>query len=288
MFRSITLLVPEAFADDAAALLIERGADGVEVEDSSLRPMPGREPLPAGKARLTGFYSPESVDPYLAEAIEDLTEERPEPVEAPIPDKDWNEVWMSHFAPIEVSPRLWVCPSWRLDEAPKSARVLVLDPGMAFGTGTHATTSLCLEALDQLLAVRPGADVLDVGTGSGILAIAAKLLGAGRVIGTDNDPVAVKVALENTAINKVELELSEAALEAVPGTFPIVVANIMAETLIPMAPVLASKLAPGGALFLSGILDFQADDVERAYVAQGLTAAPRGERGEWVLLQFAR
>jgi ribosomal protein L11 methyltransferase len=288
MYKSLSVLVPEALADDAAALLIERGADGVEVEDTTVLKMPGREPLPAGRARLTGYFSPEGLDPALAEFLEELTGEVPAISETPVPDKDWNEVWKSHFVPIEVSPRLWVCPSWRLDEAPKSAKVLVLDPGMAFGTGTHATTSLCMEALDGLLAARPGVDVLDVGTGSGILAIACKLLGAARVVGTDNDPVAIKVALENAEINRVSLDLSTRPLGAVEGTFPVVLANIMAETLLELGPQLVAKLAPGGALFLSGILDFQADDVERAYVGLGLSAGPRVVRGEWVLLTLTR
>lgn len=288
MYRALSLLVPEPLADDAAALLIDRGADGVEVEDGTLLPMPGRAPVPTGRARLTGYFSPESIDPALAEAVEELTGEAPAIDDAPVPEKDWNEVWKSHFAPIEVSPRLWVCPSWRLGEAPRSARVLVLDPGMAFGTGTHATTSLCLEALDRLLAARPGVDVLDVGTGSGILAIACKLLGAGRVVGVDNDPVAIRVAEENAAINRVAAELSTRPLQQVEGAFPIVLANIMAETLIELGPVLASKVERGGALFLSGILEFQADDVERAYVALGLSAGPRTERGEWVLLTLTK
>jgi ribosomal protein L11 methyltransferase len=288
MYRSITAYVPEEMADDLSALLFDYGAEGVEVEDSSVKLMPGKEPPPAGKARLIGYFSPEGADAALRAALTEAVGEEVELVEQELPDKDWNEVWKSHFAPIEVSPRLWVCPSWRLGETPPEAKVLVLDPGMAFGTGTHATTSLCLEAIDEFLARRPGASVLDVGTGSGILAIAAKLLGAGRVIGTDNDIVAVRVARENATLNKVEVDLSTVGLNAVKGPFQLVVANIMAQTLIDLAPSLAKQMEPGGELFLSGILDFQGDDVAEAFAENGLEGVSRREKGEWVLLHFKK
>ena len=288
MYRSLSMLVKEDLSDDLAALLIEHGADGVEVEDNTVKLMPGREAPPAGRARLIAYVSPEVVAEQLAEAVADFADEAVSVDAQVIPDKDWNEVWKSHFAPIEVSPRLWVVPSWRLDEAPKTAKVLVLDPGMAFGTGTHATTALCMRALDEILAATPALDVLDVGTGSGILAIAAKLLGAGRVVGTDNDPVAIRVAKENAELNKVSLDLSTATLKGVKGPFPLVVANIMASTLIELAPDLVRQVASGGSLLLSGILDFQADEVEAAFVAAGLTARARDVQGEWVLLNLAR
>lgn len=286
MYRSVTVLVPEEAADDVAALLVERGADGVEVEDSTVRLMPGREPPPPGRARLIGYFSPENVDPSLGEAIGAFVGESISLEAQTLPSKDWNEVWKSHFAPIEISPRLWVCPSWRLGETPPGARTLVLDPGMAFGTGTHATTSLCLRALDHLLFRTPGLEVLDVGTGSGILAIAAKLLGAGRVVATDNDPVAVRVAEENAALNRVELELSTTGLDEVEGRFAVVVANIMAHTLIELAPLLLARLAPGGRLLLSGILLDQADEVAAAFAGRGAREEQRNEDGEWVLLSF--
>jgi ribosomal protein L11 methyltransferase len=288
MYRSLSMLVPEDLADDTAALLIERGADGVEVEDQTVMLMPGKTRPPAGTARLIAYVSPEVLDPHLEEMLADFVGSAVEVESKPIPDQDWNEVWKSHFSPIEVSPRLWVCPSWRLGETPPGAKVLVLDPGMAFGTGTHATTSLCMHAIDAVLAKSPELDVLDVGTGSGILAIAAKLLGARRVVGTDNDPVAIRVAEENAALNQVELDLSTQTLHGVKGPFPLVVANIMAGTLIELAPLLVRQVAPGGTLLLSGILDFQADEVAAAYAAAGLTESDRQAQAEWVLLQFTR
>jgi ribosomal protein L11 methyltransferase len=288
MYRSITVLVPEDLADEASAVLIERGAEGVEVEDSTVRLMPNKTVPPVGQARLIGYFSPETVDIGLSEDLADLVGQPVELTQELLPDRDWNEVWKSHFAPIEISPRLWVCPSWRLGEAPTTARVLILDPGMAFGTGTHATTSLCLTAIDRYLESHRGASVLDVGTGSGILSIASKLLGAGSVVGTDVDDVAIRVAQENAALNKVDLALSTAGLDTLPQGFDLVVANIMAQTLIDLAPLLIARLGRTAELLLSGILDFQADDVAKAFVAQGLPEPERAVQGEWVLLHFRR
>ncbi len=288
MYRAVSMLVAEEVADDVAALLIEQGADGVEIEDRSVLLMPGKTPPPEGQARLIAYCSPEALDARLALAVDQFVG-APVPTQAqPVPDQDWNEVWKSHFAPLAVSERLWVCPSWRLGETPPGKAVLVLDPGMAFGTGTHATTALCLRELDRLLAKTPGVALLDVGCGSGILGIAGKLLGAARVVGLDNDPVAVRVARENAEVNQVELELSTSSLDGVGGPFGLVVSNIMASTLIDLAPLLARQVAPQGTLLLSGVLDFQADDVERAFVSQALGALGRRTQDEWVLLSFSR
>jgi ribosomal protein L11 methyltransferase len=287
MYRALTILVPEELSDDASALLFEHGADGVQVEDSTIRLMPDRPPLPKGQARLVAYFSPEALDAALEPALGDLAGSPVQLQQEALPDRDWNEVWKSHFAPIEISPRLWVCPSWRLGETPASARVLVLDPGMAFGTGTHATTSLCMHEIDAWLSTHPNASVLDVGTGSGILAIAAKLLGAARVVGTDIDPVATRVAVENAALNKVELELKTGGL-AGSEQFQLVVANIMADALISMSAELIQRVAPGGRLLLSGILDFQASDVAAAFVSGGLPPPETATQGEWVLLRFSR
>jgi len=161
---------------------------------------------------------------------------------------------------------------------------------MAFGTGTHPTTALCLAALDQALAAHPGGGLLDVGTGSGLLAIAARKLGAGRVVATDNDPTALKVAAENAERNGVRLELSDRPPDALGGAFEVVVANILANTLVELAPGLAARIAPGGVLFLAGILVPQENEVRAAFLAQGLTRAAELEarQGEWSLLALRR
>ncbi len=152
--------------------------------------------------------------------------------------------------------------------------------------GTHPTTALCLRALSDLLAVRPGASVLDVGTGSGLLAIAAAKLGAGRVVGNDDDPLAVAVARENAARNGAAPELSGEPVERIRGPFDVVVANILAGVLVELAPAIARQVAPGGALLLSGLLAGQEEEVRRAYLAAGLEADPSREaaEGEWRLV----
>jgi ribosomal protein L11 methyltransferase len=156
---------------------------------------------------------------------------------------------------------------------------------MAFGTGDHPTTTLCLEAVDLFLRDHPDASVLDVGTGSGVLAIAARKLGAGRVVGVDNDDVSVALARENAALNQAaEVELSGKSLDQVGGTFELVVANILANTLVELAPLIAPKVT--GRLCLSGVLQHQRGEVEAAYRAQGLLSEGFKIHGEWIRLDL--
>jgi ribosomal protein L11 methyltransferase len=277
---SLTLEVPQARAEELASDLFDLGAAGVEIRDGEGTPMPGARLPPPGSALLVAWF------PDAASARDAVAAHGGEVAE--VADEDWGEDWKKDFRPLHVG-RVRVRPSWIAEPAPPGSVEVVLDPGMAFGTGSHATTSLCLAALSDLLAARPGASVLDVGTGSGILAIAARKLGAGRVAANDDDPKAVEVARENAAANGVALELVLVPAE-VPGTFDVVVANILANTLVELAPALAAKLAPRGILLLSGILAPQEDEVRRAYVARGLAPLPGGDRreGEWSLLALER
>jgi ribosomal protein L11 methyltransferase len=169
--------------------------------------------------------------------------------------------------------------------------VVTIDPGMAFGTGSHPTTSLCLEACDELLAARPGADVLDVGTGSGVIALLAVRLGAGRVVGTENDLIGLEAARAGAALNGIAPDRIEWLLQdpsELPGRFGIVIANILLNTLEELAPQIAAKVAPGGRLVLSGLLAAQGDAAERAYAAQGLRAVSRRERDGWIRVEMER
>lgn len=278
---SLTLDSPSDQAEELAAELFEVGATGVEVRDGEGTPMPGVLQPPPGRAILLAWFA-DRVDADAAR--EALGGELAE-----VADADWGEEWKKGLVAFSVG-RVHVRPTWISTPAPAGSVEVVLDPGMAFGTGTHPTTSLCLAALSDLLAARPGASVLDVGTGSGLLAIAARKLGAGRVAGNDNDPIAVRVARENADANGIALELTGAPVEAIDGTFNVILANILANTLVELAPILAAKLAPGGVLFLSGILAPQEDEVRAAYLSQGLVRFPGGDRreGEWSLLALAR
>ena len=278
---SLTVEIPAEQAEDRSAFLFEEGASGVEERAAGLAPMPGaRQPAP-GNVLLVAFFD----DPDAARAAAEGLD-APSAVEE-IPERDWGEEWKKGLGPISVG-RLFLRPSWVDAAPPPGSAEVVLDPGMAFGTGTHATTSLCLGAIDQFLARRPGASVLDVGTGSGLLAIAARKLGAGRVAANDNDPVAVDVAAENAARNGVALELTGAPPSAIPGTFDLVVANILANVLVELAPDLVARLAPGGELVLAGILGPQEEEVAAPFRAAGLEPLPGMRRGEWSLLRFRR
>jgi ribosomal protein L11 methyltransferase len=278
---SLTAELPADEADACTALLFELGAAGVEEREAGLAPMPGERQPGAGRVLLIAFFADRDAARDAAAALDvpaDLAE---------IPDRDWGEEWKKGLGPISVG-RLFLRPSWIDAAPPPGAAEVVLDPGMAFGTGTHATTSLCLGAIDAFLARRPGASVLDVGTGSGLLAIAAAKLGAGRVAANDNDPVAVAVAAENAERNGVRLELTGAPPSAIAGTFDLVVANILANVLVELAPDLARRTAPGGEVVLAGVLVPQEEEVARAFLAQGLAGLPGERRGEWSLLRFRR
>lgn len=204
-----------------------------------------------------------------------------------VPDTDWVRLTQSQFGPVEVAGRIWIVPSWHRADAdlpqadPAHGIVRIeLDPGLAFGTGSHPTTHLCLEWLAS--HVRGGETVLDYGCGSGVLSIAARLLGAGRVLAVDIDEQAVLATRENARTNGVSIEAcTPDALSA--GTFRFVVANILSSPLKLLAPMLAARVAPGGCLVLSGVLARQATEVIQAY-APWMVLRVWAERQGWVCL----
>ena len=204
-----------------------------------------------------------------------------------VDDVDWSEAWKRHYVPQRIG-RVVVVPSW-VDERPRAGDVTIrLDPGMAFGTGLHPTTRGCLALLQDL--PMPNV-VLDVGCGSGILAISALALGAGHARGLDTDPVAVRVARENGERNGVahRLVVSEGSLPAeAQEAYPLVMANLVAAVLLELAPRLASHTAPGGTLVAGGIIEPRADEVIWALEAVGLRSVHRRDDGEWVSLRLER
>ena len=197
----------------------------------------------------------------------------------PVEEQNWVQLTQAQFEPIRVSDRLWIVPSWH--EAPDpEAIIIVLDPGMAFGTGSHPTTRLCLEWLDR--TVEGGESLLDYGCGSGILAIAAARLGATPVTGVDIDPQAVVAAEYNAERNAVTARFADSA-HAIEGQFDIVVANILSNPLKALAPAICGHVRAGGRLALSGILAEQADDLIACY-APYLPLAVADTRDGWVCL----
>jgi ribosomal protein L11 methyltransferase len=228
--------------------------------------------LPEGQSRAIAHFQ-EHAD--ALQAAEELHTEPP----FEIPAQDWSVAWRVHHKRIELGEGLSVGPPWEKGS-------VVIEPGMAFGTGSHATTLLCLLRLRELPV--KGASVLDIGTGSGIIALLAHVLGAGRICATENDPVALESARRNAALNgvsRIEWLLEEDPAR-IGGRFGIVVANILLNTLEELSPEIARKVAPGGRLVLSGLLADQADAAERAYVAQGLKPVLRRQREEWMLVEL--
>jgi ribosomal protein L11 methyltransferase len=190
-----------------------------------------------------------------------------------VADTDWVRATQEQFPPTRISERLWIVPSWHQPPEPPAVAVR-LDPGVAFGTGTHPTTRLCLAWLDENL--KPGASVLDYGCGSGILAIAAGKLGATQIVGTDIDPQALDAARANSMTNRVPASYTDPNSLAA-ATFDVVLANILSNPLMLLAPALLARVAPEGALVLSGVLERQAEDVIAAYRA----ADPALKLGIW-------
>jgi ribosomal protein L11 methyltransferase len=283
---ALVLTAPPDELELLAAQLFEHGALGVELQEPEQQLMPGTPPLPPGAGRCIAHFTGRDA---AADSARELGR-----AEAPVEvaEDDWSVAWRKHHRPLRVGPRSWVQPPW--EDAPAvagEARVLI-DPGMAFGTGSHPTTALCLERLDELLAAMPGADVLDVGTGSGVIALLAVKLGAGRVCGTENDPIALAAARRGAELNGIAPERIRWALadpEELPvAAYQIVVANIVLNTLVELAPAIARKVASGGRLVLSGLLAAQADEAEAAYAAQGLSPAARAERDGWARVELSR
>ncbi|MDX1398986.1 MAG: 50S ribosomal protein L11 methyltransferase, partial [Oceanospirillum sp.] len=201
-------------------------------------------------------------------------------------DKDWEREWMENFHPIQVGERLWICPSWK--EAPNpEATNLVLDPGLAFGTGTHPTTFMCLEWLDQHDV--DGQTVVDYGCGSGILGVAALLLGAEKAYGVDNDPQALVATRENTDRNSLPAESFDVYYPGKIGDVKadLMLANILAGPLIDLAPTISALVKDQGSLVLSGILSHQADDVIAAYTPW-FNFDPVKQKDEWVCLSAVK
>jgi len=196
-----------------------------------------------------------------------------------VEEADWANAWKAFYKPFRVGRRLVVTPPWEHPDLAPDDIPLVIDPGMAFGTGSHPTTQLCLTALEDY--VKPGASVADIGTGSGILAIAAAKLGAAPVAANDNDPLAVRIARENAAANGVSVEVTDTLPT---GQYTVVVANILADVIIGMSRELNGLIEPDGILIVSGIIDARESDVQKALEDVGLTHIETRRQTEWVAL----
>jgi ribosomal protein L11 methyltransferase len=269
---AVTLEIDAASAEALSEALLEVGADSVSLDHPD-----------APRVALKALFNPEfDAAALLASATAACGLVTPAFAVERLEDDDWVRRSQSQFAPLRVGARLWVGPSWH--QPPPGIAAVTLDPGLAFGTGSHPTTRLVLRFLERTLT--GGERVLDYGCGSGILAITAAKLGAGRVGATDIDPDALETAAANALANGVALDLC--APESLgPVSYDIVVANILAQPLIVLAPLLAARTAPRGRLALSGILESQAAEVARAYAAWFDVGAAQTEEG-WALVEGRR
>jgi len=293
MAVSLAFEVAAELAEPLSDALMELGAASVSVEDARAGTPeedprfdePGTERGPWALSRLIVVCDNEAAGRTLVrEACVALGVDAPARIDAQaVAEQDWVRATQSQFAPIRVSQRMWVMPSWHSAPDPQALNIII-DPGQAFGTGSHPTTRLCLGWLER--HVRPGDQVLDYGCGSGILGIAALMLGAGRATGVDVDPLALEAARYNSRRNHVQLDTRDASSE-LPSDADITVANILANPLRMLAPLLATHTRIGGLVALSGILADQAQSVIDAYEPWMELSTAEAEAG-WVLLAGRR
>lgn len=279
-----------AHAEELTAALFQLGADGVELrDDTTLYKGPGD-----GRVLLIASFGDEARAQLAAASVNDPTCAVEARLEVLVGD-GWRDKYKEFFVPLKLTDGVTVAPPWEDYQPAEGESVLVMDPGRAFGTGLHATTSLVAASLAIHRAVLQGQALLDVGCGSGILGLTGLLLGASRATMTDNDPVAVEVARDNAERNDLahRCAISTRPLEQIEERFVRIVANIRAQILIAMAPALLARLQPGGVLSLSGVLRSEQGEVEAAFVAAGAGGLQRigqAERGDdddaWMCLDW--
>jgi ribosomal protein L11 methyltransferase len=296
----IRLTLPAAAVELIGPPLMELGCTGITVAERVLDtfepPDPDEEePRPTIRAYFPAGdpdrlrQAVRAVLERLAPLVPGLTPELPEC--RALASEDWARDWQQHFPPLRIGSRLLIRPSWSEEPPGAAAVVLTLDPGRAFGTGTHATTALCLEIIARLAdGPAPPRRVLDVGAGSGILALAAAALGAETVLACEIDREACQVASENVAANgfTARITVTSTPLEQLGGAYDLVLANILAGENIRLAPHFLARLAPGGHLVLSGILIEQEEQVTRAFARLPLTLLTIDRRDEWSCLLYQR
>ncbi|MGH1542297.1 MAG: 50S ribosomal protein L11 methyltransferase [Arenicella sp.] len=271
-WQRIQFRVDASHFDDLSNILEACLAQSVTIENAGEADFfevafPGRPDWQ--KIQVTGlFYADADATAIIDFVNQTLFPDQPVPaIVERLQDQDWERVWLDQFKPFHIAADLWVCPSW-ITPPEKDAKNIILDPGLAFGTGTHATTFLCL----QWLATNPiaGASILDYGAGSGILAIAGVLHGADKAIAVDIDPLAVAAAKENAQRNEVADKMTSLLVTDLvqEQCYDLVIANILADVLIEHAGILASSVVAGGTLLLSGLLSEQREKVEKSFADQ--------------------
>lgn len=288
----VRLLVPARMVEEASLFLTDFTGRGVIIQE---------EDVPEGGVIIRGYFLPEEFGSWQRSQVEEYLQRLagyelyPLGVELrQVATEDWAEAWKAHFKPLRVTPRLVIRPPWEDYEAGPDETVITIYPGMAFGTGRHASTLLCLRALEEvweqhLPLAASRWQVLDVGTGTGILALAAAYFGA-RVLAIDLDPEAVAAALENVRLNDLldRIMVEDTPLPFIREKFPLILANITAPDLLSLAETLAARLLTEGALIISGFLEEDVLSLERRYQALGLHLTGYLSHEGWGALIFRR
>ncbi len=290
-FIQLTLTIGSADPEPYEDALLAAGASSITLEDAAddpvLEPAPGTTPMwPTVRLKVL-FDGAVDTDALLGELTQQLPAPLP-PIEiAEVADRAWEREWLKDFRPMRFGSRLWICPAGMRPETADATSVYIdLDPGLAFGTGTHPTTALCLEWLDR--AELRSKTVIDYGCGSGVLAIAALKLGARRAVAVDIDPQAILATNDNAERNGVDSAIHAVTVaEFTAQPCDVLLANILAEPLEELAPELAKLVVPGGAIVLSGLLNWQAASLAAIYDAW-FDMAPIATRDEWARLSGIR
>lgn len=302
-WKSFTVETRQEAVDAVSRFFLDRGSLGMAYDERRFGPNGDpADPLPPPEevTKLTAYFPWDADLHDLKKAFQEFLPVLEESFgadagafvsAAEISDFGWAEKWKEFFVPRKVGRRLVVAPSWERYEAAEGEVVLTIDPGQAFGTGTHETTRLCLGFLEDVFdSFPPPRRVLDIGTGTGILGIAAARLGAEWTLGIDTDPRAAEVAADNAGINGVSERFASTSrpLSAAEGTYDLVVANIIAEILIDMKDEIISRCDAGGTLILSGILDEKSEWVEDEFRSAGARLIERKTDGQWAALLLRR
>ncbi len=274
---------------EAAAVLLNEWVEGGAVIEETVTPEPREAFDPARAFTVRAFFNFDDHDKLQGAetALWHLAQLRSMvPHTREIREEDWAGAWKKYYTILHIGKRLIIKPSW-LDYAPRDSEVVVeLDPGMAFGTGLHPTTQMCLQAVEE--RVRPGMKILDVGTGSGILSIAAARLGGREILALDTDPIAVQASMKNIAINRVEnvvrVKHGTMDLHRDKNAYDLICINILAEVVVELAPLVAASLRLGGLVIASGILDFKADGVADAMNHAGMKLIEKKQQDDWVTM----
>ncbi|MCK6556555.1 50S ribosomal protein L11 methyltransferase [Candidatus Binatia bacterium] len=276
-WAELSVRVSNRHIEAVSNFLVEAGSPGIEVREGS------------ANSEIVGYFAGMPPITALRRLLADLGARLDGIATRRVDEEAWGETWKRHCRPQTIGKRLYVCPSWEVERAPSGRIEIVIDPGMAFGTGDHPTTRACLLLAERAAARAPLRRVLDCGTGSGILAIGAARLGAREVWAVDPDPVARAAATENGEINGIGGRLRVVpSLDPVSGPFDLILANLFADLLAELAPRLRTLLARTGVMVCAGFVSADADRVEQQFAREGLHATQTITEGDWVTLELRR